>query len=175
MSNQLYQSAPGLPTASEWLSGAINASSLSTGSTNATVLYSMNFPCNISATKITYQIGTADDTGNLYDIGFYTASGTLVTHVGATAGTTFSPAGGAFVTLTFLTPCNLTANTRYYFALTGNANTAQLYRTYNYIMACGQAGASAGGTTSGGVLNGSITPPADSYGSNSYPYMVLHN
>ena len=62
--------------------------------TNLTTFY---LPGNLTTTGVWFYIGTtADNTANLYDIGIYNSSGTLLTHLGATAGTTFAPAASAW-------------------------------------------------------------------------------
>ncbi|HEY2351087.1 MAG TPA: hypothetical protein VGH83_01170, partial [Candidatus Acidoferrum sp.] len=111
------------PTVTEWQNGPKQAVSVGFGQ-NVTRLFSFVMPVNMTnVTKISYNVNTtADNTANLYDIGFYSATGTLLCHTGPIAGTTTFPANNASVTLTFLsTGCTLTAGTRYLFGNTTNA------------------------------------------------------
>src|SRR5439155_1383582 len=56
------------------------------------VLYSSATP--LTTTQVTYNVQTADNTANNYDIGLYNSSGTLVAHLGSTAGTSFAASTG---------------------------------------------------------------------------------
>ena len=56
------------------------------------VLFSNATP--LTTTQVTYNVQTADNTANNYDIGLYNTSGTLVAHIGSTAGTSFAPSTG---------------------------------------------------------------------------------
>lgn len=142
---------------------------------NATRLYSMVFPTNISVAKITYSVVTADNTGDLYDIGFYDVNGNLACHIGAKAGTAFAPSSSIF-TQSFTSTCNLTGGVRYTFAITGNAATAVLFGATRTQMGQSATAPASNSTTSGGVLNSSITYSADSYtNSGGPPVLTLHN
>jgi len=162
----------------EWVSGPKTAVSLPI-TQNAERLYSFNLPGNITTTKISYNINTtADNTAALYDFGIYSATGTLLCHTGAVPGTTAAPAINVTVTLPFLsTGCTLTGGTRYLLALTtSSAAPATLQHSGNILMAVSNGSPTTGSVTSGGVLNASITPPADSWISTSgLMAMSLHN
>ena len=56
------------------------------------VVYSSATP--LATTQVTYNVQTADNTANNYDIGLYSSSGALLAHIGSTAGTTFAPSTG---------------------------------------------------------------------------------
>jgi hypothetical protein len=166
-------------TATEWQNGPKQAVSTAFGQ-NATRLFSFVMPVNIvNLTKISYNVNTtADNTANLYDFGIYTSTGTLVCHTGPIAGTIAFPANNASVTLTLLsTGCTLNAGTRYLFGITTNAAAAGTMQSIGLgFMAVGNGVPTAGNVTTGGVLNSSITPPADSWVSNStVPAIALHN
>src|SRR5581483_2246921 len=60
----------------------------------------------LSTTQVTYEVGTADNTANTYDIGIYDGSGNLKAHIGPTPGTTFAPSTG-LKTLNWLAPVTL--------------------------------------------------------------------
>jgi len=140
--------------ASYWVSGT-NDSSIGFGA-NATQMWDFVPTVSVSSTKITYSIGVADNSGNLYDIGIYNSAGTLICHIGATAGTTFAPSTGN-KTLNFLAPCILIAGKTYYYAQTGNAAVAQISKATNVFTGLNGAAPTSGSTTSGGVLNSSVT------------------
>ncbi len=127
--------------------------------------------CNVTSTQVTYVPIAADNTGNLYDIGIADTAGNLLTHIGATAGTTFAPSTTA-VTRPWLTTITLQANVEYL-----------LVRTTNCAASCAtiSSGGSSpilriananGGATSNGVLV-SITPPATNFASSAAPAWVL--
>jgi hypothetical protein len=65
-----------------------------------------------STTKVLYGVGTADNSSNIYDLGIYNGSGTLVVHIGSMAGTAFAASTGAH-TLNWVTPAALPAG-KYY-------------------------------------------------------------
>ena len=48
------------------------------------MLYAGSTP--LSPSQVTYNVQTADNTANNYDIGLYSGSGALLAHVGNTAG-----------------------------------------------------------------------------------------
>ena len=50
--------------------------------------------CPLTTTQVTYDVLTADNTANTYDVGLYSSSGALLAHIGSTAGTTFAPSMG---------------------------------------------------------------------------------
>lgn len=163
------------PACTEWENSGPFSGNINAPVANQTKLWSMVFSCNLSATKITYSVSTADASADLYDIGFYTATGTLVCHTGATAGTTFAPSTNARVTLALTGACNFQANTRYLVALTGNAATAVLYGASSQQIALAGTNPTTGNTTAGGALNSSITPPADLWAGGQPPVIALHN
>jgi len=143
--------------------------------TNTTTVASFTSPTSATYTKITFYVNTADATADLYDIGWYNSSGSLVCHVGATAGTTFAPSSGAFVNLTMASSCVFVAGQRYYLAWTGNASTMK-YSCPTNVGVAYRTSAVSGGTTTGGALNSSISPGSDSYTLiNPVPWVVMHN
>jgi len=150
---------------------------LATGSTR--VYWVPMLQSVLAPVKLTYTVTTADNTANLYDVGFYGPTGTLLCHLGATAGTAFSSSTG-IKTLNFASQCssNLISGTRYYFAFTTNctASCAVLGGLSSGQEFSPVSGAvpTAGAATTGGVLNSSITLPSDSWGALLIPNMALH-
>lgn len=119
-------------------------------------------PATVTTSHVTYQVLTLDNSANLYDIGFYSISGstgTLLGHIGATAGTTFSATTGV-KTLNWLSPFTISTNNRYAMCMTGNATTAILSGQSNTLQVNGTVTSNL--ITSGGVLNATIGFGADS-------------
>jgi hypothetical protein len=157
--------------------GILNAGGqgINISSTNTTRVIDWVSPASGSFSKMTYRVSAADASGtNLYDMGIYSNSGTLLCHTGPTIGTTAWTSVNAVVTLNFITPCVLVANTRYLWGGTGNAIVGGIQG--NFAMSA-QANVSptSGSTTSGGTLNASITPATDTWALGVQPMFVLHN
>lgn len=118
-------------------------------------------------------VSTADNTANLYDYGIYDNAGNLKGHLGATAGTTFSPSNGF--------TCHATSAGftlvpgRYYIAETSNcaATCAQLggpgaYASFN-------TNTTVVTTSTGGTLPATMTPAADVWTwTTGEPMFVMH-
>ena len=118
-------------------------------------------------------VSTADNTANLYDYGIYDNAGNLKGHLGATAGTTFSPNNGF--------QCHATSAGftlvpgRYYIAETSNcaATCAQLggpgaYASFN-------TNTTVVTTSTGGTLPATMTPAADVWTwTTGEPMFVMH-
>jgi len=141
--------------------------------TNQNKVYGWPIDNTITTTQVSYTITTADNTANLYDIGIYNATGTLVAHIGATAGTSFAPTGsnsqftkswtGGAATLTpgnyylgFTTNCASACA-----ALTSSSSSAITYQAGNV------------GSSSGGVLLGSFSP-SDAITQSNIPVWWIH-
>jgi hypothetical protein len=157
--------------------GAANPQGTSIASpVNATSVASFTSPTTATYTKISYMIQTADSSSsNFYNLGWYDSSGHLICSTGATPGSTFSPTAGQIYTLTMPSGCSFTTGLRYYFGWTGSAATAK-YSCVSGAVVTARQGSVSGGTTTGAVLNNSVTPPGDSYQSvNPVPWFVMHN
>ncbi len=126
------------------------------------------------STKFSYFVQTADNSTNLYDIGLYNTAGTLVCHEGATAGTTFAAATGVKIG-TWTASCNVPAG-EYYLALTGDHAVAIIGGQGNNASVACFATPATNNTTSGGVLNSTVTFNADALvgtGGCVMPYFVI--
>ncbi len=139
---------------------------------NTTQLWGFLLPFNVITTEITYDITTADDTTNDYDIGIYNDSGTLVLDIGPTPGTTFAPAKN-FKTLSWTQGSTSLPAGRYYLAFTTSCSgtCAAISGTSAFVS---YATAVSGGASSGGALPSTITPPADKWGTGDQPTIVIH-
>jgi len=120
----------------------------------------LTFP--LTTTQVTYDVSTADNTSNTYDIGVLNSSGTVVAHIGSTAGTTFAPSTG-YKTLSWTASATLQPG-KYYLAITSNCTStcAQIYggSSAGFTFLGGSSG-TAESVTAGGTLNSGITIPAD--------------
>ncbi|HEY3838134.1 MAG TPA: hypothetical protein VGL72_16255, partial [Bryobacteraceae bacterium] len=135
---------------------------------NSDLLKGIQIQYQVTFSTITYNVGVADNTANLYDIGLYKYStGQLLCDLGPVAGTTFAPATG-IRSASCLQGTLTLAPGKYYFAMTGNANTAQLVGTSQYTFA-----SSNNGITTGGQLLSTVTPPADSWSYSTVPIIAL--
>jgi hypothetical protein len=139
---------------------------------NTTKMWAIFPASSITSTKIGYHVTTADNSGHLYDIGVYDGGGNLKCHLGATAGTTFSPSTGAR-SLSWTTTCTLIGGSRYYLAQTDNAATATIGGEGSFENPNCFSNPTSNNTTSGGVLNGTVTPAADSYAACTMPQITI--
>ena len=139
---------------------------------NTTLIWGIYNNQPITTSTITYQVNVADNTANLYDIGIYNSSGTLLVHTGATAGTTFAP-NTSPLSLTWTGGAVTIPVGKMYIAYTTNcsASCAKFFAgaAFSFL----NANSPTGGMTSGGALNSSITIPADAYGNSSAPSAII--
>ncbi|HLW84643.1 MAG TPA: hypothetical protein VKR60_05465 [Candidatus Sulfotelmatobacter sp.] len=133
------------------------------GTANKAELWGAVLTFPLSTTQVTYYVSTADNTTNTYDIGVLNSLGTVVAHIGSTAGTTFAPSVG-WRTLNWTASTTLQPG-RYYLAITSSCTStcAQLYggASTGFTFVGGPSGTSES-VTAGGTLNSGITIPADS-------------
>ena len=139
---------------------------------NVTALWGFLLPYAVTTTQITYEVITADNTANEYDIGIYNTSGKLLVGIGATKGTTFASSTG-FRTLLWTQGSTGLAAGEYYLALTTNCASA-----------CAQIAAATGnvsfavdvsaGASTGGALPSTMTVPAQVWAMGNQPTAVIH-
>jgi hypothetical protein len=133
-------------------------------------LYGVVYPesTGLVTTKITYNVVTADNTSNTYDIGIVNSSGAVVAHIGATAGTAFAASTG-WKTVNWTGSATITRG-KYYLAITTSCTTscAALIGSSTGV-GFTFAGNTQEGVSSGGTLSGTITIPADSYTATTVP------
>lgn len=138
-----------------------------TGGNNFIALFGFVFTVAVKLNKIVIPIAAADAV-NLYDIGLYTAAGALACHQGAatvpSTGVQSFPMTGGPITL---------PPGRYYLATTGQAATAEYFFQNNATGLWSFLLASTSIATTGGVLNSTITPPADSLTGTSAPMFAV--
>jgi hypothetical protein len=122
----------------------------------------------LATTQVTYNVQTVDNTTNNYDIGLYNSSGTLIAHIGNTAGTAFAPSTG-WKTLNWAAPGTIKQG-KYYLALTTNCTSACAALIGSSTgVGLTFAGAVQESVTTGGTLPSSITIPADAYTATTIP------
>jgi hypothetical protein len=139
---------------------------------NMTTLWGFLLPYSVTTTQITYDVNTADNTANRYDIGIYASNGALLLDVGSIPGTTFAPAIG-FRTLSWSQGSDTLTPGRYYIGLTTNCSIgcAKVVAAGNNVSFAASAAA---GASTGGALPASVTPPADSWNTGLQPSVVIH-
>jgi hypothetical protein len=138
---------------------------------NVNKLWGFLLPYDVNSTEITYDIMTADNTANNYDIGIFNSAGSLVVDIGATPGTSFSPAKG-FRTLKWTQGSIALAAGKYYIGLTTNCKSACAAVGAVGSFVSFAANASAGAST-GGALSSTITPPADTWLAGNQPVLII--
>ena len=165
-------SAAGAPVLPHFATGGGRTDTSSTAGHNVTALWGILLPYDVATTSVTYDVITADNTTNKYDIGIFSDSGDLVIDVGSTAGTTFAPSA-AFHTLSWhLGPRTLAAG-RYYLAFTTDCSShcAAISAAGGYVSFAINATSAA---SSGGALPSTLKPPADNWNTGTQPTVVIH-
>jgi hypothetical protein len=138
---------------------------------NITKLWGFLLPYNVTTSKITYDVTTADNSANNYDLGLFDDSGNLVADIGPTPGTTFAPSK-AFQTLVWAQGSTSLGPGRYYLAFTTNcpSTCAKLGAAADYVSFAIDASV---GASQGGALPLTMTPPADAWGTGNQLTVVI--
>jgi hypothetical protein len=139
---------------------------------NVNKLWGFLLPYSVTTTQVTYDVSTADNTTNNYDLGIYNNSGALLLDIGATPGTVFAPSK-VFKTLPWRQGSTTLPAGRYYIGFTTNCPSAC------GAIAAGPAFVSyainlSSGISTGGVLATTVTPPADVWNTGNQPMIVMH-
>jgi len=161
----------GSPTLPFFITGGERTGAFQPAALNITKLWGFLLPYSVTTTKITYDVTTADNTANNYDIGIYNSSGNLVVDIGPTPGTTFAPSK-LFRSLSWTQGSTALAAGRYYIGLTMNcsASCAQIAAVGSYVSFAINASA---GASTGGALPSTVTPPADTWAQGNQPTVVI--
>jgi hypothetical protein len=134
-----------------------------------------------TTSQVSYNVSTADNTSNTYDLGIYsgTAGGTCTqqAHIGSTAGTTFAASTGWKTT--GWTGGSITLQPgRYYLAYTTSCTTScatLIGDTGGFTFAGSSGGANSNVSVSaGGTLPATATCPSDSYATTSAPDWAIN-
>jgi hypothetical protein len=162
-------SAPTLPF---FATGGERTDSTQAATQNANKVWGFLLPYNVTSSEMTYDVTTADNTTNRYDLGIFNSSGDLVVNIGPTAGSSFAPASG-FRTLKWIQGSTALAAGRYYLAFTTNcaSSCAVLGAAASYVSFAVNVSA---GTSQGGALPSTMTPPADTWGAGAQPTVVIN-
>lgn len=157
-----------------WLTTPNAASTVSFSTTaNKASLWGVVLYCNLTTTQVTYDVTTADNTSNTYDIGLINSSGTVVAHIGSTAGTTFAPTTG-WRTVSWTASTQLPPG-KYYVALTTSCSSScAVLEGGNSGAGFTFAGNVSESVTAGGTLPASVTVPGDSYTASTIPAFSVH-
>jgi hypothetical protein len=161
--------AASVPVQTLYTNGPVSGSE--SFATNVALATTFSLPFPVQTSKITYDVATADNSANLYNLAILNSSGSVVLHLGATAGTTFAPSA-SYQTIAWQEGTVTLEPGTYYFVMTCVTATAKLGNILNFLMPV--AGANLG-STSGAVFAGSYTIPTASYTSvGSLPFFSLH-
>ena len=164
-------SAPG-STFQFFVTGGARTGGSQAATENVTKLWGFLLSYAVTTTQITYEVMTADNTANDYDIGIYNSSGKLLVDIGATPGTTFA-ASDAFHTLLWTQGSTSLGAGEYYLALTTNCTSAcaQIAAAINNVSFAVNVSA---GASAGGALPSTATVPAQAWATGNQPTVVIH-
>jgi hypothetical protein len=165
-------SAAGPPLLAYFVTGGGHSGGSSAAGHNVTPLWGFLLPYDIETSSVTYDVITADNSANSYDLGIFNNSGDLVLNIGPTAGKKLAPAL-AFNTLPWVQGSKTLVAGRYYLAFTTDCSSK-----------CGAIGATtsfvsfavnvSGPSSSGGALPQKLIPPADTWNTGNQPVIVIH-
>ena len=140
---------------------------------NKAALWGVVLYCNLSTTQVTYDVTTADNTANTYDIGIMNSAGTIVVHIGSTGGTVFAASTG-WKTLSWTSSAQLPPG-KYYAVMTTNCTTAcAVLEGGNSGAGLTYAGNVSESIASGGTIPATVTVPPDTYTATTIPTFSLH-
>lgn len=178
LGNNTTGSAASLSPSANFIKTASGIANASTVSQQNKVLCSgwQSGPYGGTFSSISYNVNTADNTADLYDIGLaVAATGARVCHTGAVAGTTSFAGAGQVNAATTGGSCVITPNTKYYVTLTSSA-ASPLAKMGAELAPTFQNSATACGTSASGVIPDPLTAvPADSWVQGGVPTIALHN
>jgi hypothetical protein len=138
---------------------------------NLNKVWGVLLPYNVTTTQVGYDVTTADNTANDYDLGIFDNSGNLVANIGPTPGTSFAATKG-FHTLPWAQGSVSLSAGRYYVAFTTNcaSSCALVAASAAYVSFAINLSA---GTSQGGALPSTMTPPADIWSTGVQPTVVI--
>lgn len=159
---------------------AAGAGDALSGTANRATSYAFNLPFPCATSKVVYSLGTADNTANTYDIGIYSctapcpsSTGTLVAHIGSTAGTVFAAATGVHASIAWTGGTVTLQPGRFYFLVTSScvATCAKLNSGSSNVLSASTNQVVT--VTAGGTLPATVTLPADSPVANANPPALI--
>jgi hypothetical protein len=163
-----------VPTCPLWFTQPHASSTVSfSGTANKASVWGVALYCTLATTQITYDVATADNTANTYDLGIVNSSGTIVAHIGSTAGTSFAASTG-WKTLSWAAAATLPPG-KYYLAITSSCiSSCAVLEGGSSGVGFTFAGNQAVSVTAGGTLPATITPPSDAYTASTIPVWSVH-
>lgn len=167
---QANQNAP-LVTANKCSGGNLGLPS----SANKALLIGLFAPNSFTTSKLAYDVTTADNTSNTYDIALYqgaaNSTDNRLLHIGSTPGTTFAPSTG-WKTINWQEGTTTVPAGRYLLLLTSSctSNCATLVDDSTTLM---WQWANSASVTTGGTSPASWTEGADNFTSTTMPCLVL--
>jgi len=123
---------------------------------NTLFVYGFYIPSQVLSGHVVLDLHTPD-ASNLYSVGVYNASGTLVAHI---APRSFSSTLISANVVAFAEGTVLFNPGKYYFGFTGNATTLAFNAFASILI---PLGVTPEGGTSGGIVPSSFSPPTDSW------------
>jgi hypothetical protein len=151
------------PYSIPWLTvpNAISSNKVGFSSTaNQETLWGVVLTFPLTTTQVTYNVSTQDNSSNVYGLGILNSSGSIVVHLGPTAGSTIMTSG--VHTVSWTEGSTTLQPGKYYLVVTSGCTSscAQLYganaNALDFLEKSNVA------ITTGGTIK-AITPPADSY------------
>jgi hypothetical protein len=173
---------PANSTAIPWLTFSHGGSNINfSTATNKAIFAGVILDFAKTTSQVSYNVSTADNTSNTYDLGIYSGSAggtcTQVAHVGSTAGTSFASSTGWKTTSWSGGSVTLQPG-RYYLAYTTSCTSScatLIGDTGGFTFAGSSGGASSNvSVSSGGTLPATATCPADNYATTSAPNWAVN-
>jgi hypothetical protein len=173
---------PANSTTIPWLTFSHGGSNINfSTATNKAIFTGVILDFAKTTSQVSYNVATADNTSNTYDLGIYSgaAGGTCTqqAHIGPTAGTTFAASTG-WKTTNWVGGAVTLQPGRYYLAYTTSCTTScatLVGDTGGFTFAGSSGGANSNASvTTGGTLPATATCPSDSYATTSAPNWAIN-
>jgi hypothetical protein len=173
---------PANSTAIPWLTFSHGGSNINfSTATNKAIFTGVVLDFGKTTSQVSYNVSTADNTSNTYDVGIYsgTSGGTCTqqAHIGPTAGTIFAASTG-WKTTSWTGGSVTLQPGRYYLAYTTSCTTScatLIGDTGGFTFAGSSGGANSNvSVTTGGTLPATATCPSDSYATTSAPDWAIN-
>jgi len=173
---------PANSTTIPWLTFSHGGSNINfSTATNKAIFTGVVLDFAKTTSQVSYNVSTADNTSNTYDLGVYsgTSGGTCTqqAHIGPTAGTSFASSTG-WKTTSWTGGSVTLQPGRYYLAYTTSCTTScatLIGDTGGFTFAGSSGGANSNVTiTSGGTLPATATCPSDGYATTSAPNWAIN-
>ena len=173
---------PANSTTIPWLTFSHGGSNINfSTATNKAIFTGVVLDFAKTTSQVSYNVSTADNTSNTYDLGIYsgTSGGTCTqqAHIGPTAGTSFASSTG-WKTTSWTGGSVTLQPGRYYLAYTTSCTTScatLIGDTGGFTFAGSSGGANSNvGVTAGGTLPATATCPSDGYATTSAPNWAIN-